>query len=173
MGIHTSLIWLLPRWGKFDRVGAMAVSPANVEERKKLDLRPGDVVRVTQTIEEKSEKKKADKKMEKQTRTRLQMFEGTVIARKHGGEAGGTFTVRKVASGVGVEKIFPLYSPNISKIEVVGRSKARRAKLYYIRHKATKEVSRKMRQERFLATAENIPDVVEAPAPEVAAEAVV
>ena len=143
----------------------MAISPANVEERKKLDLRPGDVVRVTQTIEEKSEKKKADKKMEKQTRTRLQMFEGTVIARKHGGEVGGTFTVRKVASGVGVEKIFPLYSPNISKIEVVSR----RAKLYYIRKKAAKEISRKMRQERFSATAENIPDVVEAP--EVAVEA--
>ena len=139
----------------------MAINKATHEERKQLDLRPGDVVRVTQTIEEKTEKKKADKKMEKQTRTRLQMFEGTVIARKHGGEVGGTFTVRKVASGVGVEKIFPLYSPNISKIEVVSRSKARRAKLYYIRKKAAKEISRKMRQERFSAVAEHIPDTVE------------
>ncbi|HEY4482815.1 MAG TPA: 50S ribosomal protein L19 [Candidatus Paceibacterota bacterium] len=149
----------------------MAINKATHEERQKLDLRPGDVVRVTQTIEEKSEKKKADKKMEKQTRTRNQMFEGTVIARKHGGEVGGTFTVRKVASGVGVEKIFPLYSPGISKIEVVSRSKARRAKLYYIRKKAAKEISRKMRQERFSATASNIADelpAAEAAVPEVA-----
>ena len=82
------------------------ISPVNVEERKKADIRPGDTVRVMQKIKE------GDK-------TRLQAFEGIVIARKHGSESGATFTVRKVASGVGVEKIFPLYSPMIDKVEVV------------------------------------------------------
>ena len=125
----------------------MVISTVNIEERKKLDLRPGDIVRVHQIIQEKIEKKKADKKIEKQSRTRTQIFEGLVLTRKHGAEAGGTFCVRKVALGVGVEKIFPLYSPSISKIEIVSRGKARRAKLYYIRTKATKEVSKRMKQE--------------------------
>lgn len=140
-------------------------------KRKNIDLRPGDVVRVTQKVQERVEKKKADKKMEKQSRTREQIFEGLVLARKHGGELGGTFTVRKVTSGVGVEKIFPLYSPNISKIEVVSRGKARRAKLYFIRKKAAKEVSKKMKQERMAAVveeAEVAPEVTTAS--EVAAE---
>jgi glucosylglycerol-phosphate synthase len=79
---------------------------------------------------------------------RLQAFEGIVIGRKHGDEAGGTFTVRKVTSGVGVEKIFPIYSPMIDKIEIVKRSKVRQAKLYHIRTKATKEISRQMRNIR-------------------------
>lgn len=127
----------------------MKFSTVNIEERKKLDMRPGDTVRVHQTIQEIVEGKKADKKIEKKSRTRTQVFEGLILARKHGGEMGGTFTVRKLASGVGVERIFPLYSPNISKIEVVSRGKARRAKLYYIREKATREVSKRMRQERF------------------------
>ena len=82
-------------------------------------------------------------------KTRLQAFEGLVLARKHGREAGATFTVRRVASGVGVEKIFPLYSPVIDKIEVLKRSKVRRAKLYHIREKAAKEVSRQMRNLRM------------------------
>jgi len=82
-------------------------------------------------------------------KTRLQAFEGLVLACKHGREAGATFTVRNVSSGVGVEKIFPLYSPVIDKIEVVKRSKVRRAKLYHIREKAAKEVSRQMRNQRM------------------------
>ena len=102
------------------------------KNRAKLDLRPGDTVKVYQKIKEKG-------------KIRLQLFEGTVIARKHGTEAGATFTVRKVASGVGTEKIFPLYSPNIDKIEVVKRSKVRRAKLYYIKDKAAREVKKRMR----------------------------
>src|SRR3989344_8452178 len=97
----------------------MAFSTVNIDERKKLDLRAGDIVRVHQNIQEIVESKKADKKTDKKSRTRSQVFEGLVLARKHGGEAGGPFTVRKLASGVGVERIFPLYSPNISKIEVV------------------------------------------------------
>jgi large subunit ribosomal protein L19 len=111
----------------------MKISPVNIEERKKLDLRSGDTVKVYQKIKE------GDK-------TRLQVFEGLVLARKHGTEAGGTFTVRRVASGVGVEKIFPLYSPAIDKIEVVRRAKVRRAKLYHIRKKVAKEISRQMRK---------------------------
>ncbi len=108
------------------------VSPVNVEERKNLDIRAGDTVCVWQKIEEKE-------------KTRLQAFEGIVLARKHGREAGGTFTVRRVASGVGVEKIFPLYSPAIDRIEILKRSKVRRSKLYYIREKVAREIRRQMR----------------------------
>ena len=112
------------------------ISPVNTEERAKLDLRSGDTIRVWQKIQEKG-------------KVRLQAFEGLVLARKHGTEAGATFTVRRVASGVGVEKIFPLYSPVIDKIEVLKRSKVRRAKLYHIREKAAKEISRQMRNLRM------------------------
>lgn len=123
------------------------LSPVKIDERAKLDLRSGDTVRVHQKIQEKG-------------KTRLQAFEGLVLARKHGTEAGGTFTVRRVASGVGVEKIFPLYSPMIDKIEVLKRSKVRRAKLYHIRKKAAKEIRRQMRNVRLAK------DVPETPAEE-------
>jgi len=86
-------------------VNAVKVSPVDMDARKDLDLRPGDTVRVHQKIEEKG-------------KYRIQIFEGLVLARKHGTEAGGTFTVRRVASGVGVEKIYPLYSPMIDRIEL-------------------------------------------------------
>ncbi|TSC62443.1 MAG: large subunit ribosomal protein L19 [Parcubacteria group bacterium Athens0416_74] len=108
---------------------AFTISPVDVESRKNLDLRPGDTVRVHQKIEEKG-------------KTRIQIFEGLVLARKHGTEAGGTFTVRRVSSGVGIEKIFPLYTPMIDKIEVVKRAIVRRAKLYYIREKVAREARR-------------------------------
>ncbi len=108
------------------------ISPVDVAQRRAVDIRPGDTVRVYLKIQEKG-------------KTRLQLFEGLIIARKHGTEPGGTFTVRKVASGVGTEKIFPLYSPIIDKIEVVKRSPVRRSKLYYIRDKAAKEIRKKMR----------------------------
>src|SRR3990167_3916241 len=111
------------------------ISPVNTEARRKLPFSAGDTVRVWVKVLEDAAKKKY----------RLQAFEGLVLARKHGKEAGATFTVRKVASGVGVEKIFPLYSPVIDKIEVVKRSKVRRPKLYHIREKAAKEISRQMR----------------------------
>ncbi len=78
-------------------------------------------------------------------KTRLQAFEGLVLARKHGAEPGATFTVRRVTSGVGVEKIFPLYSPMIESIEVLRRAKVRRAKLYHVREKVAKEIRRQMR----------------------------
>ena len=110
----------------------MKISSVNIEERKKLALQAGDTVRVHQKITE------GDK-------SRIQIFEGLLISRKHGNEAGGTFTVRKVIDGVGVERIFPFYSPNVDKIEVVRKSKTRRAKLYNVREKAAKEIRRKMK----------------------------
>lgn len=107
-------------------------SPVNTAQRAKIDMKTGDTVRVWQKIEEKG-------------KTRLQAFEGLLIARKHGTEPGGTFTVRKIASGVGVEKIFPLYSPIIDRIEIVRRAKVRHSKLYYIREKSAREIRRKMK----------------------------
>ena len=71
-------------------------------------------------------------KIKEGTRERIQMFEGTVIAR-HGGGISETFTVRRVAYGVGVEKTFPVHSPNVAKVEVIRSGKVRRAKLYYVR----------------------------------------
>src|SRR3990167_9325633 len=131
------------------------ISPVNKEERSKLDIRSGDNIRVTQKITEK------DKKTGK-PKVRLQVFEGLCLTVKHGKEAGSTFTLRKVASGVGVERIFPLYSPSIEKIEVVKRSKVRRAKLYHIREKAAKEIKRAMRNVREVPEIElPVKDVVE------------
>jgi large subunit ribosomal protein L19 len=109
-------------------------SPVNIEERQALDIRSGDTVKVYQKIQEKG-------------KTRLQMFEGLVLAKKHGKEAGGTFTVRRVSGGYGVEKIFPLYSPLIDKIEITKRSKVRRSKLYFVRRKAVKEMNKRMKME--------------------------
>jgi large subunit ribosomal protein L19 len=83
------------------------------------DFRAGDTVKVHVRLRE-GEKE------------RIQVFEGLVIARKHGGIA-ETFTVRKISSGIGVERIFPLHAPTIAKIELARRGRVRRAKLYYIR----------------------------------------
>jgi len=83
------------------------------------DLRPGYTVRVHTKVKE------GDKE-------RIQVFEGIIIAKKEGGIR-STFTVRKVSYGVGVEKVFPLYSPMIDKVEVVSKGKIRRAKLYFLR----------------------------------------
>lgn len=113
---------------------------ANVDiaPRKELDMRAGDTVKVYQKIQEKG-------------KTRLQLFEGMVLARKHGSSPSATFTVRKTSGGFGVERIFPLYSPNIDKIEVTKRAKVRRAKLYFIRDKASKEISKRMKMEMMKA----------------------
>ncbi|MFH1968128.1 MAG: 50S ribosomal protein L19 [bacterium] len=84
------------------------------------DIRPGDTIKVHQKIKEGSKE-------------RIQVFEGIVIARKHGKGISSTITVRKIVDGVGVERIFPVHSPVIEKIEVVKHGKVRRAKLYYLR----------------------------------------
>ena len=76
-------------------------------------------------------------KIKEGTRERIQMFEGTVIV-LHGGGTSETFTVRRVAYGVGVEKTFPLHSPNVADIDVIRYGKVRRAKLYYLRDRVGK-----------------------------------
>ena len=100
------------------------------------DIRPGDVVRVFLKLAEKT----------KAGSQRTQVFEGLVIAKKHGKEPNATFTVRKISLGVGVERVFPLFSPTITKIEVVKRSKVRRAKLYYMRERRGKKARMKTRE---------------------------
>ena len=117
-----------------------------MKARQALALRAGDTVRVWQNIVELKTGKAANKKEVVTKNTRRQAFEGTVLAVKHGTEAGATFTVRRVASGVGVERIFPLYSTLIDSVEIVRRSRVRRAKLYFIRRKAARDVKRAMRR---------------------------
>lgn len=94
------------------------------------ELRAGQTVRVHQRIKE------GDK-------TRIQPFEGLIIATKHGRGLDGTFTVRKIAEGVGVERIYPLHSPTIDKIEILKTSGVRRAKLYYMRKRFGKSAKMK------------------------------
>lgn len=91
-------------------------------EQPKFEV--GDTVRVSVRIKE-GEK------------SRIQMFEGTVIAKKHGGVE-ETFTVRRVAHGVGVERVFPVNSPNVEAVQVIRQGKVRRAKLYYLRDRVGK-----------------------------------
>lgn len=107
--------------------------PESVRNRKDLDIRAGDTVRVNVKIQEKG-------------KTRIQAFEGLVLARKHGAENGGTFMVRKVSNGVGVERIFPLYSPAIESIEILRRAKVRRSKLYFLRNAVSKTMRYKLRR---------------------------
>ena len=87
-------------------------------------VRVGDTVRVHIRVKEGS-------------RERIQVFEGTVIAKKHGGIE-ESFTVRRISYGVGVEKVFPLHAPTIEKVETVRKGKVRRAKLYYLRGRVGK-----------------------------------
>jgi len=97
----------------------------NVFEKQALpEIRPGMTIKVHQKIKEKGAKGEKE---------RIQIFEGIVIAIKHGQQTGGTITVRKISEGIGVEKIFPIHSPNIIKIEPVKRAKVSKAKLYYLR----------------------------------------
>lgn len=122
-------------------LSGVTVSPVNMADRQQLGIKSGDTVKVHQKI------------VDEKGKTRIQIFEGMVLAVKHGTEPGATFTVRKVASGVGVEKIFPLYSPNIDKIEIVRRVKGKRSKLYYIREKVAREIKRQMRNMSFVSMA--------------------
>ncbi|MGE5392790.1 MAG: 50S ribosomal protein L19 [Candidatus Saccharibacteria bacterium] len=88
-------------------------------------LKAGYVVRVHQKIKDVSPDGKE--------KERIQIFEGTVIGTKNGKGITGTVTVRKISSGVGVERIFPIHSPNIEKIDVIKQNPIRKAKLYYVR----------------------------------------
>ncbi|MFN7171644.1 MAG: 50S ribosomal protein L19 [Fimbriimonadaceae bacterium] len=104
---------------------AILNSVANPHLKEDLpQINPGDTV-------------KAHVKVREGGKERIQIFEGTCIAIKHGGIA-ETITLRKVASGVGVERTFPLHSPNVAKFEVTRRGDVRRAKLYYLRNKVGK-----------------------------------
>lgn len=107
-----------------ESTGEEAMDPIEMVEKQEMrvDLPPfraGDTVKVYSRIKE------GDKE-------RIQIFKGVVL-RKRKGNTGATFTVRKVSYGVGVEKIFPMHSPTIDKIEVVSRGKVRRSRLYYLR----------------------------------------
>ena len=121
-----------------------------IRDLKKLPaIRSGDIIRVSQKIKE-GEKE------------RVQAFEGLVIARKHGRGISATITVRKTSDGIGVERIFPLHSPTIKKIDVLKHSKTRRAKLYYIRDKAAKEARRNLRSQAAVQSATTEPPIEEA-----------
>ena len=96
-------------------------------------IRPGDTLKVHQKIKEGNKE-------------RIQIFEGIVIARKHGKGISATITVRKVVDGVGVERIFPIHSPSIAKIEVIRSGKARRSKLYFLREAKGKRSKLKKRE---------------------------
>ncbi len=107
------------------------------------DIRPGDTVRVLQKIKEGDKEK-------------TQVFEGLVIARKHGKGISATITLRREISGVGVERVFPIHSPIIEKIEVLKRGKVRKAKLYYLREVRGKKARLKKKDARVVKP-ENTP----------------
>lgn len=121
------------------------------------DIRAGDTIRIHQKIKETPKKDKSSTGQE--NKERIQIFEGVVIARKHGKEVPATITVRKVISGIGVEKIFPIHSPLIVKIEVIKRAQVRRAKLYYLRTAKGKKAKLKMKE--FAGAIAEEPAVVE------------
>ncbi len=119
------------------------------------DIRPGDTVKVHQKIKE------GDKE-------RIQLFEGVVIARKHGKGVTSTITVRKVVEQVGVERIFPVHSPVVAKIEVVKSAKVRRSKLYFLREAKGRKA--KLKKKDFAVAIAEEPTPVTAPLPETPAE---
>ena len=121
----------------------------NLKQRKTLaipDLRAGDVVKISRKIKEGGKE-------------RLQAFQGTIIAINGGQSSSKTITVRKVSFGVGVELVLPVSSPQIEKIEFVKRTRARRAKLYYVRDKSVKVLSKKLKE--VAVKSGLVPDVTE------------
>lgn len=115
------------------------------------DIRTGWTIRVFQKIKDGA-------------KTRVQAFEGVVISRKHGGEAGATITVRKTSGGYGVEKVYPVHSPTIDKIEIIKQAKvARKAKLYYLRDKTAKEIRRKTKASLAQKPEGEAEEIVETP----------
>jgi large subunit ribosomal protein L19 len=109
------------------------LTTVDVAKRKALSFRSGDVLRVDTKVKE------SDGKF------RIQSFEGLCLARKHGSEAGATFTVRKMSGDIAVERIFPLYSPSIENIKIVRSNDTRKSKLYFVRTKAAKETRKKLK----------------------------
>lgn len=105
-------------------------------DNKLPELKPGMTVRVYQRIKELN--------IKGEEKERVQYFEGMIIAKKHGKEAGGTITVRKISDGVEVEKIFPLNLPTIEKIEIKKIADVRRAKLYFLKKGYKKRLSEKV-----------------------------
>lgn len=103
----------------------------NTEKQALPELKPGMTVRVHQQITEMGPK--GEKK-------RIQVFEGIILAKKHGNETGATITVRKVSDGIGVEKIFPIHSPNVVKIEPIKQARVRQSKLYRLRNRSKKKL---------------------------------
>ena len=110
------------------------------------ELRPGDTIKVHQKIKE------ASPTGEKE---RIQIFEGIIIAKKHGKGISTTITVRKIVDGIGVERIFPIHSLSIDKIEVIMHGKTRRAKLYYLRTAKGKKA--KLKRKDFATATANEP----------------
>ncbi len=117
----------------------MTILEALDREQMKDDLpefRPGDTVKVHAKVRERGKE-------------RIQIFEGVVIRKKRG-QKRSTFTVRKISFGIGVERIFPLHSPNVAKIEVMRHGKVRRSKLYYLRKKRGKAA--RIKEKRMFET---------------------
>ena len=114
---------------KNDKKEEKTKKPAKNGQQKNIvqpsEIKSGMIIKIYQKIKEVNPKG--------ETKERLQFFEGTVLARRNGNEPGATITVRKISNGVGVEKIFPLFSPTIAKVELLQKIKTRRAKLYFIR----------------------------------------
>lgn len=96
------------------------------------DIKPGMHVKIFQKIEEGDKEK-------------TQQIEGLILSRKHHNEPGATITLRRIIDGVGVEWIIPLFSPLIQKVELIKASRVRRAKLYYLRNKSSKQVRKKLK----------------------------
>ena len=120
------------------------------QEKKMPNLRPGDTIKVHQKIKE------GDKE-------RIQIFEGIIIAIKHGAGIPSMITVRKVVDGIGVERIFPMHSPSLDKIEIVRHAKVRRSKLYYLRTAKGKKA--KLKRKDFVAAIadEPVAEIAETP----------